>query len=489
MKLSEKLASVQAEVSPTEPATRSRPRPAAAGSGTSATRRSPDQWESSKRRVHELVLVELGASAGDLAGAELEDAVRKALDRILSRKDLGISPAGRRRFVQEVIQDILGYGVLEPLLADPAVTEVMCNNYDEIWVERAGRTERMPVSFASPEQYRRVIDRIVTVVGRRVDESSPMVDARLADGSRVNAIVPPLAIRGPVLTIRKFPADPMRIHDLINLGALGMDAAEFLEACVRARINILVSGATATGKTTLLNVLSSFIPDGERVITIEDAAELQLQQPHVVSLEARPPNSEGAGEVRIRDLVKNSLRMRPDRIIVGECRGAEALDMLQAMHTGHEGSMTTVHANDPRDALSRLETMILMAGFELPLKAIRDQVVSGLELIIHLARTAESGRRVVNITEVQGLEGDVVLLQDLFVRPESAAELSPTGLRPRILSRLAARGVEVRASLFRNEAVLAELVSSGVGGRVPAARRPGRVEAPGRGQFRPGHRR
>jgi len=475
MKLSDRLASVQAEEEQPEPATRSRARAQSTG-GPAPARRREDQWESSKRRVHELVLAELGASAGKLSGPELDGAVRKALDGILAREDFGISPGVRRRFVQEVLQDILGYGALEPLLSDPAVTEVMCNNFDEVWVERNGRTEKVSVSFASPDQYRRVIDRIVTMVGRRVDESSPMVDARLADGSRVNAIVPPLAIHGPVLTIRKFPADPMKVSDLINLGSLGMDAAEFLEACVRAKINILVSGATATGKTTFLNVLSSFIPDGERIITIEDAAELQLQQPHVVSLEARPPNSEGAGEVRIRDLVKNSLRMRPDRIIVGECRGAEALDMLQAMHTGHEGSMTTVHANDPRDALSRLETMIMMAGFELPLKAIRDQVTSGLELIVHLARSPQGTRQVVNITEVQGLEGDVVLLQDLFVRAGQDHPLAPTGLRPKLLTRLASRGVELPASLFRNETLLAEVVAGSARRRTVTPVRPGRVD-------------
>jgi pilus assembly protein CpaF len=312
-----------------------------------------------------------------------------------------------------------------------------------------------------------------------------MVDARLPDGSRVNAIVPPLAIRGAVLTIRKFPNDPLTMADLINLGAIGLDAAEFLEACVRGRINILVSGGTSTGKTTFLNVLSSFIPDHERIITVEDAAELQLQQPHVVSLEARPPNAEGAGEVRIRDLVKNCLRMRPDRIVVGECRGAEALDMLQAMHTGHEGSMTTVHANDPRDARGRRETMIMMAGYDLPLKAVRDQIASGLNLIVHLARSPEGARRVVGITEVHGLEGDVVLLQDLFLCPADGGALEPTGLRPRLLERLTQRGVHLPASLFRNEALLAA-ATAGLREGVGPVLRPGRVAPPPLAELRRG---
>ncbi|MBV8303688.1 MAG: CpaF family protein, partial [Acidimicrobiia bacterium] len=329
-----------------------------------------------------------------LNDVELMKEVRGALDRIVQRQDVKVSPIERRKFVEEVIRDTLGYGPLDPLLADDAITEVMCNTYDDIWVERDGKIEHTGTSFTDDVQYRAVIEKIVSGVGRRIDESSPMVDARLPDGSRVNAIVPPLAIHGPVLTIRKFAADPYTVKDLINFGTFTLDLATVLEACVRAKMNVLVSGGTGTGKTTNLNVLSSFIPDGERVITIEDAAELQLQQPHVINLEARPPNAEGSGEVRIRDLVRNALRMRPDRIIVGEVRGAEALDMLQAMNTGHEGSMTTVHCNSPRDALSRLETMVLMAGFDLPVRAIREQIASAVHLIMHLDRMPD-GRRVV----------------------------------------------------------------------------------------------
>ena len=490
MRLSERLAAVDAAgAAPPEAPGPARPQQVAPGP-RNGRRGAPAQakWHGSKRKVHELVLAEVAPQAGRLSGADLEREVRKALDHILQREDLGVSPTERRRFVQELLQDVLGYGALDPLLSDPEVTEIMCNDYDEIWVERSGRISRAPTTFSDNEQYRRVIDRIVSAVGRRVDESSPMVDARLPDGSRVNAIVPPLAIRGAVLTIRKFPNDPLTMADLINLGAIGMDAAEFLEACVRGRINILVSGATSTGKTTFLNVLSSFIPDHERIITVEDAAELQLQQPHIVSLEARPPNAEGAGEVRIRDLVKNCLRMRPDRIVVGECRGAEALDMLQAMHTGHEGSMTTVHANDPRDALSRLETMIMMAGFELPLKAVRDQIASGLNLIVHLARSPEGARRVVAITEVHGLEGDVVLMQDLFACRQDGRTLEPTGLRPRLLERLAQRGVQLPVSLFRNEALLAA-ATGGLRDGPAAPLRPGRVAPPPMAELRRGGRR
>jgi pilus assembly protein CpaF len=345
------------------------------------------------------------------------------------------------------------------------VTEVMCNAYDDIWVEREGKLFHTGASFTDDSQYRHVIDRIVAAVGRRVDESAPMVDARLPDGSRVNAVIPPLAIHGPILTIRKFAADPYQVKDLINFGTFTLDLATVMEACVRGKLSILVSGGTGTGKTTNLNVLSSFIPDGERIVTIEDAAELQLQQPHVLSLEARPPNAEGAGEVRIRDLVRNSLRMRPDRIIVGEVRGGEALDMLQAMNTGHEGSMTTVHSNSPRDALSRLETMVLMAGFELPVRAIREQIAAAIDLIMHLDRMPDGRRVVTSVTEIQGMEGDTILLQDLFKfrtfprqasdngTPKVSGELVASGLRPKFLDRLADAGIDVPAKVFRTAPV------------------------------------
>jgi pilus assembly protein CpaF len=368
-----------------------------------------------------------------------------------------VSPLERRKFVQEMIADTLGYGPLDPLLQDETITEIMCNSFDDIWVEREGRIENTDLAFTDDIQYRQVIEKIVSAVGRRVDESSPMVDARLPDGSRVNAIIPPLAIHGSVLTIRKFSTDPYTAKDLINFGTYTLDLVTVMEACVRAKLNILVSGGTGTGKTTNLNVLSSFIPDGERVITIEDSAELQLQQPHVINLEARPANAEGSGEVRIRDLVKNALRMRPDRIIVGEVRAGEALDMLQAMNTGHEGSMTTVHANTARDALSRLETMVLMAGFELPVKAIREQVASALDLIMQVDRMPDGRRVVTSLTELQGLEGETILLQDIFKyrftpgteRGKPAGELVATGLRPKFMEKLIEREIELPASAFK----------------------------------------
>jgi pilus assembly protein CpaF len=427
------------------------------------TKRSTSaSWAESKRKVRELVLAEVAPKVSGLSSDALGAEVRAALDRILSREDVRVSPRERRAFVQEMIQDTLGYGPLDPLLNDPTITEVMCNSYDDIWVERDGKLFHTGASFTDDEQYRHVIDKIVAAVGRRVDEAAPMVDARLPDGSRVNAIIPPLAIHGPVLTIRKFAADPYQVKDLINFGTFTLDLATVMEACVRGKLSILVSGGTGTGKTTNLNVLSSFIPDGERIVTIEDAAELQLQQPHVISLEARPPNAEGAGEVRIRDLVRNALRMRPDRIIVGEVRGAEALDMLQAMNTGHEGSMTTVHANSPRDALSRLETMVLMAGFELPVRAIREQIAAAINLICHLDRMPDGRRVVTSVTEIQGMEGDTILLQDIFkyrVFPRDIAdsgstkvngELVPSGLRPKFLDKLAEAGIDVPAKVFRS---------------------------------------
>jgi pilus assembly protein CpaF len=375
------------------------------------------------------------------------------------------------------VQDTLGYGPLDPLLADETITEVMCNAFDDIWVERKGVIEPVKSSFTDDAHYRQVIEKIVSAVGRRIDESSPMVDARLPDGSRVNAIVPPLAVHGAVLTIRKFSKDPYTVQDLINFGTMNLQISQVMEACVRGKLNIVVSGGTGTGKTTNLNVLSSFIPQNERIITIEDSHELQLQQPHVVNLEARPPNAEGQGEVRIRDLVKNSLRMRPDRIIVGEVRGGEALDMLQAMNTGHEGSMTTVHANTPRDALSRLETMVLMAGYDLPIRAIREQIVSALHLIVQVDRVPDGRRVVTAVTEVQGMEGEVVLLQDLFhyrtmlsdgSKPSGA--LVATGLRPKLVDRLEALDIEVPAKVFRPPAPEPVHASRGRKPRLPSAR-------------------
>jgi pilus assembly protein CpaF len=466
VKLADKLAALeekerQATARPGNPVVdgarrRVRPEPT-----TTNKRSASSSWAESKRKVRELVLSEVAPKVSGLSSDALTAEVRAALDRILQREDVKVSPRERRAFLQEMIQDTLGYGPLDPLLNDPTITEVMCNSYDDIWVERDGKLFHTGTSFTDDDQYRHVIDKIVAAVGRRVDEGSPMVDARLPDGSRVNAIIPPLAIHGPVLTIRKFAADPYQVKDLINFGTFTLDLATVMEACVRGKLSILVSGGTGTGKTTNLNVLSSFIPDGERIVTIEDAAELQLQQPHIISLEARPPNAEGAGEVRIRDLVRNALRMRPDRIIVGEVRGAEALDMLQAMNTGHEGSMTTVHSNSPRDALSRLETMVLMAGFELPVRAIREQIAAAINLIMHLDRMPDGRRVVTSVTEIQGMEGDTILLQDIFKyrmfprspeengTPKVNGELVSAGLRPKFLDKLAEAGVAIPAKVFR----------------------------------------
>ena len=458
MKLSEKLAALEQQdhmddAPGTDSASkaRRRNRPAAAAKTHAAS-----SWDESKRKVRDLVLAEVSPKMNKLKGDELAGAVKTALDKILQREDVQVSPIQRRKFVQEVIQDTLGYGPLDPLLQDTTITEIMCNAFDDIWVERSGRIEPTPLAFSDDGQYRKVIDKIVAAVGRRVDESSPMVDARLPDGSRVNAIIPPLALHGAVLTIRKFAADPYQVKDLINFGSFTVDLAMVLEAAVRGKLNVLVSGGTGTGKTTTLNVLSSFIPDGERIITIEDSAELQLQQPHVINLESRPSNAEGQGEVRIRDLVRNALRMRPDRIVVGECRGAEALDMLQAMNTGHEGSMTTVHANSPRDALSRLETMVLMAGFDLPVRAIREQINAAVDVIIQLERMPDGRRVVTAVSEVQGLEGDTILLQEVFgyrnsisAAGKATGELVATGLRPKFLERLGERGIEVPAKVFQ----------------------------------------
>ncbi|MDQ1568750.1 MAG: pilus assembly protein CpaF [Actinomycetota bacterium] len=458
----------------------------------STRKRSNVGWEVTKKRVRDLVLADLGPrlTGSKRVGPELDKEVKAALDRALQREDVRISPVERSKFVAEVLSDILGYGPLDAPLADPTVTEIMCNAYNQIWVERRGVIEPTDLAFTDDGQYRQVIDKIVTAVGRRVDESSPMVDARLPDGSRVNAVVPPLALNGAVLTIRKFAEDPYTVADLINFGSMTMDLALFLEAAVRGKLNVLVSGGTGTGKTTTLNVLSSFSPERERIVTIEDAAELQLQQPHVVRLESRPANSEGKGEVRIRDLVRNALRMRPDRIVVGEVRGGEALDMLQAMNTGHAGSITTVHANTARDALSRLETMVLMAGFDLPMRAIREQIASAINVIVQLERASDGTRRIISVEEVQGLEGDIILLQQLFrfvprtsVDGRQVGEIEAAGLRPKFLDALVHSGVDLPASVFqapvrarevrpktRSVPSVAELIARS-GGPVPGARR------------------
>lgn len=360
------------------------------------------------------------------------------------------------RLKKELTNDLTGYGPINPLLLDDEVSEVMVNGPYQVYAERRGRLELTDITFRDNEHVMAVLEKIVSPLGRRIDESSPMVDARLSDGSRVNAIIPPLALGGPTITIRKFSKDPFTVNDLIRFGTLTQEMADFLEACVKAKLNMFVSGGTGSGKTTTLNVLSSFISNEDRIVTIEDAAELQLGQDHVVSLETRPPNIEGKGAITIRDLVRNSLRMRPDRIVIGEVRSGEALDMLQAMNTGHDGSLATGHANSPRDMLARLETMVLMAGMELPIKAIRDQIAGALDVIIQQSRLKDGSRRITNITEVQGLEGDIIVLQDIFVFQQSGVgpdgkiigKLVPTGVRPKFYERMEREGIHLPASIF-----------------------------------------
>ncbi|MDF2947797.1 MAG: CpaF family protein [Bacillales bacterium] len=362
----------------------------------------------------------------------------------------------RKKVVDELINDLTGFGPINPLLLDEDVSEVMVNGPRHVYCERKGKIELTSITFRDDEHVMSVIEKIVSPLGRRIDESSPMVDARLPDGSRVNAIIPPLALNGPVITIRKFAKDALTIDNLVEFGTLSKEMAIFLEACVKARLNIFVSGGTGSGKTTTLNVLSNFIPNDERIVTIEDAAELQLVQEHVVSLESRPPNIEGKGQISIRDLVRNSLRMRPDRIVIGEVRGAEALDMLQAMNTGHDGSLATGHSNSPRDMLSRLETMVLLAGVELPVKAIREQISGAIDVIIQQSRLKDGSRKIVNITEVQGLEGDVIILQDIFSYQQTGVnedgkiigKLNPTGVRPKFYEQLETSGIFIPASVF-----------------------------------------
>jgi pilus assembly protein CpaF len=426
-----------------------------------------------RARVHLALIEELGPQLLDVdaAGIELRERIRADIRSRLAA-ERGLSVAERDMLIDDLTDDVLGHGPIERLLADDTITEVMVNGPNEVWIERSGRISRSSVRFADEEHLRRIINKIVNEVGRRIDESSPMVDARLPDGSRVNAVLPPVSLSGPLMTIRKFGRERLSVDDMIRIGTLTQDAVEFLDACLRARLNVLISGGTGSGKTTLLNALSASIPDSDRIVTIEDAAELKLDQRHVLRLEARPPNIEGDGEIRIRDLVRNSLRMRPDRIIVGEVRGAEALDMLQAMNTGHDGSLSTVHANSTRDALARIETMVLMAGFDLPVKAIRQQVASALDLIVHLDRFPDGARRVLAITEVLRMEGDVVTLQDLFTydvqaggpQRASAGALRPSGLRPAFLHKFELRDVILPTSIGGGLAPLAPAAGRGLRG-------------------------
>jgi pilus assembly protein CpaF len=412
-----------------------------------------------KQRAATALFERLGARFNDsaLTEQELRTAARDELSRVIDAEQVPLSAEERSRLIREVADDVLGYGPLQRLLDDPDVTEIMVNRMDQIYVERRGKLTLTDSRFSSEQHLRNVIERIVSRVGRRIDESSPLVDARLEDGSRVNAVIPPLAVGGSSLTIRKFSKVPLTVRNLIDFGTLTPEMAELLNACVKAKLNIIVSGGTGTGKTTLLNVLSSYLPSNERIVTIEDAVELQIQQEHVVRLESRPPNTEGKGEVTIRELLRNSLRMRPDRIVVGEVRGGEALDMLQAMNTGHDGSLSTVHSNSPRDAIARLETLVLMAGMDLPLRAIREQIASAVNLIVQISRLRDGTRRITHVTEVQGMEGEIVTLQDAFVFDYSAGvddngrflgSPVPTGIRPRFLDRFEDMGIHVSPHVF-----------------------------------------
>jgi pilus assembly protein CpaF len=429
--------------------------------GLSARRSSPpgsssrDTYHDLKTRVQNKLLAELDPTMDVSQTAEVRRTIEELFENILAEEKIVLSRPEKRRLFEQIVAEILGLGPLEPLLADETITEVMVNGAKNIYIERAGKLHREPASFESDDHLMRIIDRIVAPLGRRIDESSPYVDARLPDGSRVNAVIPPISLVGPVLTIRKFAKIPITIENLVEWGTITPEGVEFLKACVIARVNMIISGGTGSGKTTMLNIVSQFIPGDERIVTIEDAAELQLRQEHVVSLEKRPPNIEGRGEVTIQNLVVNSLRMRPDRIIVGEIRDAAALDMLQAMNTGHDGSLTTAHSNSPRDTLSRIETMTMMAGMELPQRAIREQIASAIHLVVHLERMRDGTRKVTNITEIQGMEGDVITMTDLFVFDQTGIEdgkvigrLRPTGLRPKFMDTIEASGIHLPPSIF-----------------------------------------
>ena len=414
-----------------------------------------DTYQDLKTRVQNKLLAGLDPTMDISKVNEVRRTIQELFEQILNEENIVLSRPERARLFEQIAAEILGFGPLQTLLEDDTITEIMVNGAKNVYIERGGKISRVPVTFESNEHVMRIIDRIVAPLGRRIDESSPYVDARLPDGSRVNAIIPPISLVGPVLTIRKFARNPITVDQLIQFGSITPEAIQFLKACVEARINVVISGGTGSGKTTFLNILSQYIPSDERIITIENAAELQLRQEHVVTLESRPPNIEGRGEVTIRQLVINALRMRPDRIIVGEIRDEAAVDMLQAMNTGHDGSMTTLHSNSPRDSLARLETMVMMAGMDLHIRAIREQVSSAIDLVVHQERMRDGSRKIVNITEITGMEGDIITMTDVFVFEQTGYEntrvvgrLRPTGLRPKFMDKIEASGIHLPPSIF-----------------------------------------
>ncbi|MBT3670464.1 MAG: CpaF family protein [Chloroflexi bacterium] len=414
-----------------------------------------DTYFDLKKRVQNRLLAEMDPAMDVTRVDEVRNTIQELFEQILSEESIILSRPERNRLFEQIVAEIIGFGPLQPLLEDDSITEIMVNGAKNIYVERKGKLTRVPITFESDEHVMRIIDRIVAPLGRRIDETSPYVDARLPDGSRVNAVIPPISLIGPTITIRLFATVPITVQQMIEFGSISPEAMQFLKACVEARLNIVVSGGTGSGKTTLLNILSGFIPPDERIVTIENAAELQLRQEHVVTLESRPANIEGQGEITIQNLVVNSLRMRPDRIVVGEIRDGAALDMLQAMNTGHDGSMTTAHSNSPRDTVARIETMTLMAGFDLPVRAIREQISSAVDIIVHAERLQDGSRKTVSITEVSGMEGDVVVLTDLFIFEQTGYEseevigrLRPTGLRPKFMSKLEAAGIHLSPQIF-----------------------------------------
>jgi pilus assembly protein CpaF len=414
-----------------------------------------DTYLDLKTRVQNRLLAELDPTIDVTQVGVVRGTIRDLFEQVLTEENIVLSRQEKHRLYEQISAEILGFGPLQTLLEEDDITEIMVNGPKNIYIEKRGKLNRVPLSFESDEHVMRIIERIVAPLGRRVDESSPYVDARLPDGSRVNAVIPPISLVGPTLTIRKFSKNPITIEQLIKFGSLTAESLQFLKACVESRLNVIISGGTGSGKTTLLNILSQFIPSDERIVTIENAAELQMRQEHVVTLESRPANIEGTGEITIRQLVVNSLRMRPDRVIVGEIRDEEALDMLQAMNTGHDGSMTTAHSNSPRDTLARIETMALMAGMELPVRAIREQIASAIDLVVHQERLRDGTRKVVNVTEISGMEGDVITMTDIFVFEQRGleegrviGELRPTGLRPKAISQIEASGIHLPPSIF-----------------------------------------